>query len=148
MLAKRYEAALLTVDGIILEAISNGNTPAGLRAREMCSEAGRRRVEEMKVGEGGEESGKAAAGGLSVEAVTAHTAGQGSVAHRLVWRYSVHTVYAAWNNNCHDKCENERLLRAEANTVHGLTSCTAIQNHVIAAYISRFYLDSLINLTY
>ena len=75
-LAKHYNAALLTVDGIILEAISNGNTPAGLRAREMCAEAARRRAEE-KAAEGGEEGGKPVAGGLSVEAVTAHTAGQG-----------------------------------------------------------------------
>ena len=38
-IAKRYEAALLTVDGIVTEAIANGNTPGGLRAREMCAEA-------------------------------------------------------------------------------------------------------------
>lgn len=81
-LAKRYEAALLTVDGIVLEAISNGNTPAGLRARELCAEAAHSRAEELRALEG--EEGTAAQaptakapGGLSVEAVAAHTQGTG-----------------------------------------------------------------------
>ncbi|XP_074644164.1 hydrocephalus-inducing protein homolog [Tubulanus polymorphus] len=78
ILAKRYEAALLSVDGIILEAIANGATPAGLRAREMCAEASRR-AEEMKVLEG-DEGDKRAPGGLSVEALTAHTQGQSKLA--------------------------------------------------------------------
>ncbi len=86
-LAKTYEAALLTVDAVVMEAISNGNTPAGLRAREMCSEAARRKAEEMKALEGetevavaaaAAEGGKKAPGGLSVEALTAHTQGTGT----------------------------------------------------------------------
>ena len=84
MLAKRYEVALLTVDAIVLEAVSNGNTPAGLRGRELCAEAAHRRAEEMRALEG--EDGATApapgtvkmAGGLSVEAVTAHTQGTGT----------------------------------------------------------------------
>lgn len=77
-LAKHYEASLLTVDNIVLEAISNGNTPAGLKAREMCAEAAQRHAEETKALEGEEvvEAGKKA-GGLSVEALTAHTQGTG-----------------------------------------------------------------------
>lgn len=74
MLARRYEGAILTVDSIVLEAISNGNTPAGLRARNLCSEAARRRAEEMRMYEG-DDSEKKGGGGLSVEAVTAHTQG-------------------------------------------------------------------------
>lgn len=74
VLAKKYEAALLTVNGVVLEAISNGNTPAGLRARELCSEAAARRAEELRAMEG-EDGEKKAAGGLSVEALTAHTQG-------------------------------------------------------------------------
>ena len=58
-----------------MEAISNGNTPAGKRARELCSEAARK-AEELK-GLDGEEGEKKLAGGLSVEAVTAHTQGVG-----------------------------------------------------------------------
>ena len=93
-LAKRYEAALLTVDGVVMEAITNGNTPAGLRARELCAETAAKRAEELRAAEeegggptegttgggGGGVGGKkggAAAGGLSVEAVTAHTQGSG-----------------------------------------------------------------------
>jgi hydrocephalus-inducing protein len=82
-LAKRYEAALLTVDAVVMEAISNGNTPAGLKAREMCSEAGRRKAEELKALEGDSEAvvapggDKSTKGGLSVEALTAHTQGTG-----------------------------------------------------------------------
>ena len=91
-LAKRYEAALLTVDGVVMEAITNGNTPAGLRARELCAETAAKRAEELRAAEeegggptegntggggGGGKKGGAAAGGLSVEAVTAHTQGSG-----------------------------------------------------------------------
>lgn len=72
-LAKYYEAALLTVDSVILEAISSGNTPAGLRARELCSQAAKAQL--AKEGDGSE-SQQTGAGGLSVEAVTAHSQGQ------------------------------------------------------------------------
>ena len=74
-LAKHYEAALLTVDGIVCDAIANGNTPAGLRARELCSDAAKRKAEELKEIEGID--GEKKLGGLSVEAVTAHTQGAG-----------------------------------------------------------------------
>ena len=75
-LAKKYEAAILTIDQIVLDSISSGNTPAGLRAREMCQEAARRRAEEMKLHEGEEMMMmEKKIGGLSVEAVTAHTQG-------------------------------------------------------------------------
>ncbi|XP_064641495.1 hydrocephalus-inducing protein-like isoform X2 [Lineus longissimus] len=75
LLAKRYEAALLTIDGIVLEAISNGNTASGLRARELCAEAARH-AEELKAAEEGVDGEKKASGGLSMEAVAAHTQGQ------------------------------------------------------------------------
>ena len=73
-LAKQYEAALLSLDGVILDAISNGNTQSGLKAREMCAEAAKKRMEMMMMMEG-DDGEKKAAGGLSVEAVTAHTQG-------------------------------------------------------------------------
>ena len=76
-IAKRYEAALLTVDGIVTEAIANGNTPGGLRAREMCAEAAKRKSDELRAMEGEVDEKQKAAGGLSVEAVTAHTQGAG-----------------------------------------------------------------------
>ena len=69
-MAKHYGAALLTIDGIVLEAISNGNTPAGMKAREMCAEAAHRKAEEMRAMQGdgadvapGAETQKKAAGG-------------------------------------------------------------------------------------
>lgn len=71
MLARHYEAAILTLDGVVLDAIANGNSSAGLKARQLCAEAARRKAEEAKMLEG--EEGEKKAGGLSVEAVTAHT---------------------------------------------------------------------------
>lgn len=74
MLAKHYEAALLNVNSVVMDAIANGNTPAGLRAREMCAETAKRKAEELRVQEGEDlERRGTIAGGLSVEAVTAHT---------------------------------------------------------------------------
>ncbi len=74
-LAKQYEAALLTVDRIIIEAIANGNTAAGLRARERCAEAAKRAEESMECEEGGQGS-ETKKPGLSMEAVAAHTQGK------------------------------------------------------------------------
>lgn len=73
-LAKQYQAALLTVDRVIIEAIANGNTPAGLRARERCAEAAKRAEEAVEAEEGGLGS-DAKKPGLSMEAVAAHTQG-------------------------------------------------------------------------
>merc|ERR1712142_1277920 len=89
-LAKYYEAALLTVDSIVLEAISNGNTPSGLRARELCSQAARAQL--AKEGEGSEVHGASGAGGLSVEAVTAHAKGQGDTPGALSVAGGAHSV--------------------------------------------------------
>lgn len=77
-IAKRYEAALLSINSIVLEAISNGNTPAGLKARELCAEAARK-AEELKAaeGEGADAAVQDKKGGLSMEAVAAHTQGTG-----------------------------------------------------------------------
>ena len=61
-----------------MEAIANGNTTAGLRARELCAEAARRRAEELKAMEA-DDGEKKAPGGLSVEALTAHTQGTGEI---------------------------------------------------------------------
>ena len=78
-LAKRYEAALLTVNGVVSEAIANGNSPAGRKARQLCSDAAHNIAEEQRAldGEGDIPEKKATSGGLSVEAVAAHTQGTG-----------------------------------------------------------------------
>ncbi|XP_059164883.1 hydrocephalus-inducing protein homolog isoform X3 [Physella acuta] len=76
-LAKHYEAALLTIDGIVCDAIANGNTPAGQRARELCMEAAKRKSEEIRELEQVEMEKKI---GLSVEQVTAHTQGAAGAA--------------------------------------------------------------------
>ena len=69
-IAKLYGAALLNVDAVVLEAIANGNTPAGLKARELCAEAAHRRAEEVRaqLGESGEvfTDGKKATGGRAI----------------------------------------------------------------------------------
>nr|XP_056718300.1 hydrocephalus-inducing protein homolog [Euleptes europaea] len=38
-LAKLYSAACLSIDSVVIEAISDGSSPAGLRARELCIRA-------------------------------------------------------------------------------------------------------------
>ena len=62
------------MDGIVQDAIANGNSASGLKAREMCAEAARKRMEQIREMEG-DDGEKKVAGGLSVEAVTAHTQG-------------------------------------------------------------------------
>lgn len=73
-LAKHYGAACLSVDEVVQEALSSGNSFAALRARELCARAAvvyaQKEVEETDMmatsGQG--------AGVLSVEAVAKHTA--------------------------------------------------------------------------
>ncbi|XP_053402100.1 hydrocephalus-inducing protein homolog isoform X11 [Mercenaria mercenaria] len=95
-LAKQYEAALLSIDNVVLDAISNGNTSSGLKAREMCAEAARKRMEEIRALEG-DDGEKKVAGGLSVEAVAAHTQGATggvnvSAAHSMVSNRKTSTI--------------------------------------------------------
>ncbi|XP_015224105.2 hydrocephalus-inducing protein homolog isoform X3 [Lepisosteus oculatus] len=81
-LAKHYGAACLSIDAVVLEAVSNGNSATGLRARELCARAAQeqaqRRAEETAqavsevIGAGTQDTGF-----LSVEAVTKH-ASEGS----------------------------------------------------------------------
>ncbi|CAL1528045.1 unnamed protein product [Lymnaea stagnalis] len=71
-LAKHYEASLLTLDGIVCDAIANGNTSAGLKARELCLDSARKKTDDMREAEGTDLDKKA---GLSIEQVTAHTQG-------------------------------------------------------------------------
>lgn len=78
-MAKKYSAALLTIDGVVLDAISNGSTPAGIRARQLCAETAKRKMEEIRAVEA-EEADKKPSGGLSMEQVQAHTAGQAGIA--------------------------------------------------------------------
>ena len=50
-LAARYNAALLTIDAVIIEAVTRGTSPAALKARDLCFEAAKRRQEEIKQAE-------------------------------------------------------------------------------------------------
>uniref|UniRef100_A0A670KA82 HYDIN axonemal central pair apparatus protein n=1 Tax=Podarcis muralis TaxID=64176 RepID=A0A670KA82_PODMU len=58
-LAKHYSAACLSIDSAVLEAISDGNTSAGLRARELCIRAAIELAQREN-----EEGGKWGLGGL------------------------------------------------------------------------------------
>ncbi|XP_078688637.1 hydrocephalus-inducing protein-like [Branchiostoma floridae x Branchiostoma belcheri] len=77
-LAKTYGAAMLTMDGIVLEAISSGNTPSGLRARELCAAAARENAAKDESTDA--DKSTAVPGSLSVDALTAHTAAAGAAA--------------------------------------------------------------------
>lgn len=85
-LAKKYSAALLTIDSVVIEAISNGSTPAGIKARDLCAETAKRKAEEQRMLDA-EEAEKKLSGGLSMEAVQAHTAGQGMTTPTLRMSY-------------------------------------------------------------
>ncbi|PAA50321.1 hypothetical protein BOX15_Mlig000423g3, partial [Macrostomum lignano] len=76
LLAKHYEAALLSIDGVVKEAIGSAASPAGKRARELCSEAAKLRMAEE--GEG-DADGDRPGGGLSQDAVAALAAQEGRV---------------------------------------------------------------------
>ncbi|XP_066569678.1 hydrocephalus-inducing protein homolog [Amia ocellicauda] len=78
-LAKHYGAACLSIDAVVLEAVSNGSSVVGLKARELCARAAQeqtqRRAEEVAQAAAEAAGGVAPGTGfLSVEAVTKHTA--------------------------------------------------------------------------
>ncbi|XP_029465095.1 hydrocephalus-inducing protein homolog [Rhinatrema bivittatum] len=86
-LAKYYGAACLSIDSVVLEAISVGNTAAGLEARKLCIKAAlekaQRDMEETGFSlEGIAGQSAYATGGLSIEAVAKHTA-EGSQATEI-----------------------------------------------------------------
>ena len=88
-LAKHYECALLTIDGIIIDAIANSQTAAAAKVRQLCAEAASKYAEEVKLYEANRGNlnadksgnistvnGQAAGGppaGLSVEALAQHS---------------------------------------------------------------------------
>ena len=90
-LAKHYECALLTIDGIITEAIATSNSEAAKKVRAICNELAIKSAEEARALEaeqarlaaantaqtGG--AGNAATGptGLSIEALAQHSINQG-----------------------------------------------------------------------
>ncbi|KAF7242763.1 Hydrocephalus-inducing protein [Varanus komodoensis] len=72
-LAKHYSAACLSIDLVVLEAISDGSSSAGLRARELCIRAAIEQAQ-RETEEGGAEGQPALALGarLSAEALGKH----------------------------------------------------------------------------
>ncbi|XP_068116429.1 hydrocephalus-inducing protein homolog [Hyperolius riggenbachi] len=92
-LARHYNAACLSIDSVVLEAISDGNSSAGLKARTLCAKAALdQSLREAE--EAGAQAAEAPSGqtGLSMEAVAKHTAegGQGAegkaAAHSVISR--------------------------------------------------------------
>lgn len=91
-LAKHYECALLTIDGIITEAIATSNSEAAKKVRAICNELAIKSAEEARALEA-EQARLAAAnatttqpggaavpgqtGGLSIEALAQHSINQG-----------------------------------------------------------------------
>lgn len=51
-LAKQYNAACLSIDSVVLEAISDGSSSAGLRARDLCIRAALEQAQRENEGEG------------------------------------------------------------------------------------------------
>ncbi|XP_078527074.1 hydrocephalus-inducing protein homolog isoform X2 [Lissotriton helveticus] len=78
-LAKYYGAAYLSIDSVILEAIKDGSSQAGLKARELCIRAAlehaQREADEKAAQAQETVTGQPVqAGALSIEAVAKHTA--------------------------------------------------------------------------
>jgi hydrocephalus-inducing protein len=88
-LAKFYECALLTIDSIVIDAISNSTSAAASKARQMCAETAAKYADEQRAQEALEQSKIAATAaatnaslnnqanaqqpGLSVEALAQHS---------------------------------------------------------------------------
>ncbi|XP_029646623.2 hydrocephalus-inducing protein-like [Octopus sinensis] len=54
-IAHYYDAALLNIDDVVIDAIAKGATPASLKARELCADAAQRWREEQRTQEESEE---------------------------------------------------------------------------------------------
>ncbi len=86
-LAKFYECALLSIDSIVIDAISNSTSAAATKARQMCAETAAKYAEEQRAQDALEQSKMAATAaaaslnnqanpqqpGLSVEALAQHS---------------------------------------------------------------------------
>lgn len=78
-LAKHYECALLTIDAIIIDAISTSSSAAAAKARQLCAETAAKFAEEARALEAVEQSRlnmnpqSNLGGGLSVEALAQHS---------------------------------------------------------------------------
>ncbi|XP_075045519.1 hydrocephalus-inducing protein homolog [Mixophyes fleayi] len=90
VLAQYYNVACLSIDSVVMEAISDGNSRTGLRARQLCAKAALDRVL-RESDEAAGQAGDAMTGqsGLSVEAVAKHTAEGGQAAEARVTAQSV-----------------------------------------------------------
>ncbi len=55
-LAKHYECALLTIDSIVIDAISNSTSTAATKARQMCADMAAKFAEEQRAQEALEQS--------------------------------------------------------------------------------------------
>ncbi|CAD5117498.1 DgyrCDS6267 [Dimorphilus gyrociliatus] len=86
-LARKYEAALISIDQVIMEAIAQGNSPHALKARELCQQAAQ--AEALRLEAEANADKTTAGAGLSMEAVAAHTVQQGQVAMAHVAAQSI-----------------------------------------------------------
>lgn len=78
-LSKHYGAACLSIDEVVQETISSGNSSAGLRARKLCAQDAMEEAEVDTVATPGQGPGV-----LSVEAVAKHTAEGSQIGDRKV----------------------------------------------------------------
>ncbi|KAG8437289.1 hypothetical protein GDO86_008117 [Hymenochirus boettgeri] len=89
-LAQHYNIPCLTIDSVVLDAISDGNSPAGIRAKQLCAKASYNPVThepEATAMQLTEVIGVQP--GLSVEALAKHTADGGQVTENKTVPHSV-----------------------------------------------------------
>lgn len=79
-LAKHYECALLSIDAIIIDAISTSSSMSAQRARQLCADAAQKCADEQRALEAAtvidmnrSTGGGIIGGGLSAEALAQHT---------------------------------------------------------------------------
>ncbi|OCT82470.1 hypothetical protein XELAEV_18025000mg [Xenopus laevis] len=89
-LAQHYNIPCLSIDSVVLDAISDGNSPTGMRARQLCSKAAFDMVLRQSE-ETGLQATEAISGqpGLSMEALAKHTAEGGQGTDTKTGPYSV-----------------------------------------------------------
>ncbi|XP_069822484.1 hydrocephalus-inducing protein homolog isoform X3 [Dendropsophus ebraccatus] len=89
-LAQRYNIACLSIDSVVLEAISDGSSGAGVRARQLCAKAAlSQALRETEEASSKMVDAPSTQPGLSVEALARHTAEGGHTAESRVAPQSV-----------------------------------------------------------
>lgn len=101
ILSKYYECAVLSIDNIIIDALSNNKSSAALKARQLCAEAAKN-AEDQRIegtdkilvgGTTGGMSNSTGATGLSVEALAQHSLNRMFLCLKNLWKFIFYKIF-------------------------------------------------------